>query len=102
MESSSTAKPTVSKTAFWDVDFERIDFQEMDLFVMEKVANYGTWEDFINVIRFYGVNRFKERIVFAAYLKKDVINFICVAFDLQENDFKCYTRRQSQNQPWNY
>ncbi len=95
-------KPTISRTAFWDVDFDQIDFQERDLFVMEKVSNYGTWDDFIKVIRFYGVNRFKERIIFAAYLKKDVLNFICVAFDLPINDFKCYTRRQSQNQPWNF
>lgn len=102
MENSLIIKPTISKTAFWDVDFDQIDFQEKDLFVMEKVANYGTWDDFIKVIRFYGVNRFKERIIFAAYLKKDVLNFICVAFDLPLNDFKCYTRRQSQNQPWNF
>lgn len=102
MENSLMTKPTISRTAFWDVDFDQIDFQEKDLFVMEKVSNYGTWDDFIKVIRFYGVNRFKERIVFAAYLKKDVLNFICVAFDLHINDFKCYTRRQSQNQPWNF
>ncbi|WP_229210893.1 DUF6922 domain-containing protein [Dyadobacter jiangsuensis] len=101
MENSLMAKPTISRTAFWDVDFDQIDFQEKDLYVMEKVANYGTWADFINVVRFYGVHRFKQKIVFAAYLKKDVLNFICVAFDLQITDFKCYTRRQSPNQPWN-
>ncbi|MGG7663726.1 DUF6922 domain-containing protein [Dyadobacter sp. BHUBP1] len=102
MENSLMVKPTISRAAFWDVDFDQIDFQEKDLFVMEKVPNYGTWDDFINVIRFYGVNRFKKRIIFAAYLKKDVLNFICVAFDLHINDFKSYTRRQSQNQPWNF
>lgn len=102
MENSSPSKPAVSRTAFWDVDFEQIDFEEKDLFVMEKVANYGTWADFICIIRFYGKERFKQRIVNAAYLKKDVINFICVVFDLDINDFKCYTRRQSPDQPWNF
>lgn len=102
MESSSGIRPIVSKTAFWDVDFDQIDFQEKDLYVMEKIANYGTWTDFINVVRFYGVDRFKQRIVYAAYLKKDVLNFICVVFDLHITDFKCYTRRQSPSQPWNF
>lgn len=101
MENSPSGKPLLSRTAFWDVDFDQLDFYEKDLFVMEKVANYGTWADFVNVVRFYGVERFKQRIVLAAYLKKDVLNFICVAFDLNTNDFKCYTRRQSPNQPWN-
>lgn len=101
MDNATSEKPVVSRTAFWDVDFDQLDFQEKDLYVMEKVANYGTWADFLNVIRFYGISRFRQRIVYAAYLKKDVLNFICVAFDLQITDFKCYTRRQSQNQPWN-
>lgn len=100
MENSPSNKPLLSRTAFWDVDFDQLDFYEKDLFVMEKVANYGTWADFVNVVRFYGVERFKQRIVLAAYLKKDVLNFICVAFDLHINDFKCYGRRQSPNQPW--
>ncbi|MHA4741078.1 DUF6922 domain-containing protein [Dyadobacter sp. MSC1_007] len=95
-------RPGISTTAFWDVDFTTIDFEKNDLFVMEKIANYGTWDDFVNIVRFYGVDRFKLRIIESAYLKKDVLNFLCVIFDLDQKDFKCYTRRQSPNQHWNY
>ena len=69
---------------------------------MEKVANYGTWDDFIAVVRFYGPERFRQEIVKAAALKKDVLNFLCVIFDLSPQDFTCYTRRQLQNLPWTY
>ena len=69
---------------------------------MEKVANYGTWKDFIALVRFYGIKHFKQEIVKSAYLKKDVLNFLCVVFDLEPKDFTCYTRRQSQNPPWIY
>ncbi|MEZ0540694.1 DUF6922 domain-containing protein [Fibrella arboris] len=95
-------RPPISATAFWDVDFDRIDFEKRPLFVMEKVANYGTWADFIGMVRFYGADRFCCEIVKAAYLKKDVLNFLCVVFDLSPQDFTCYTRRQSQNLPWTY
>ena len=94
--------PDISSTAFWDVDFNKIDFEKRGLFVMEKVANYGTWQDFVNLVKFYGVDRFKREIIHSAYLKKDVLNFLCVIFDLKPEDFVCYTRRQSQNLPWTY
>jgi hypothetical protein len=95
-----TTKPAISKTAFWDVDFYKIDFEHRSLFVMEKVANYGTWADFIETVRFYGKGRFRAEIVRTAALKEDALNFVCVVFDLSPTDFKCYTRRQSQHLPW--
>ena len=95
-------RPSISSTAFWDVDFAKIDFQQRDLFVMEKVANYGTWQDFIALVKFYGVDRFKHEIVKSAYLKKEVLNFICIVFELDPESFTCYKRRQSQNLPWTY
>ncbi|WP_370725610.1 DUF6922 domain-containing protein [Fibrella aquatica] len=94
-------RPLISATAFWDIDFEKIDFEQRSLFVMEKVANYGTWADFIAMVRFYGTDRFRQEIIKAANLKKDVLNFLCVVFDLSPQNFVCYTRRQSQNLPWN-
>ena len=102
MSQIHTDRPDITPTAFWDVDFDTIDFEKCDLFVMEKVVNYGTWQDFINLVKFYGIDRFKSEIVKSAYLKKDVINFLCVIFDLEPTDFVCYTRRQSQNLPWTY
>ena len=102
MSQIRTERPDITPTAFWDVDFDKIDFERRGLFVMEKVANYGTWQDFINLVRFYGIDRFKQEIVKSAYLKKDVINFLCIVFDLEATDFVCYTRRQSQNLPWTY
>ena len=95
-------RPTIPATAFWDVDFEKIDFEKWSLFVIEKVANYGTWADFIATVRLYGTDRFRQEIIGAANLKKDVLNFLCVVFDLSPPDFVSYTRRQSLNLPWTF
>jgi len=92
----------LSKTAFWDVDFNKIDFEKNVVFVLEKVFNYGLWNDYIAVIKHYGKDRIRKEIVHAAYFKKKVLPFLCLIFDLQTSDFKCYTRRQSQKQHWNY
>lgn len=102
MTPSNSSRPSISATAFWDVDFNNIDFDARSTFVIEKVVNYGTWADFINLVKFYGVERFRREIVKAATLRKEVLNFLCVVFDLSPQHFTCYIRRQSQNLPWPY
>ncbi len=94
--------PNLSKTAFWDVDFSKIDFEENASFVLEKVFNYGLWTDQIAVVKYYGEDRIKKEVIKGAYFKKKVLSFLCVIFDLQPSDFKCYTRRQSLPLHWNY
>ncbi len=92
--------PNLSGTAFWDVNFEEIDFEKNALFVMEKVFNYGLWNDQIAIIKYYGKDRIATEIVQGAYFKKKVLSFLCLIFDLHPADFKCYTRRQSHLQHW--
>jgi hypothetical protein len=93
-------KPAISKTAFWDVNFEIIDFETNSLFVMTKVFNHGTFEDMLGVFRFYGLERIKIEIVNAAYLKKKVLAFLCVILHLKETDFENYQKRQARKPIW--
>lgn len=99
---SKSTKPDISSLAFWDVDFEKINFQKNSLFVMEKVLNYGPWDDIINLIKYYGEERIRQEIVNSTYLSKEVLNFVCFYFRLSPDDFTCYKERQSQNPLWIY
>ncbi len=94
--------PNLSKTAFWDVNFEQLDFEKNAAFIIEKVFNYGLWNDQLAVINYYGKDRIKKEIVKCAYFKKKVFRFVCFAFDLEPTDFTCYIRRQSHPSHWNY
>jgi len=95
-------RPGISKIAFWDVDFSKLDFEQRSLFVMEKVMNYGLWADIVEMFRYYGDDRIRREITQAAYLKKTAISFLCVVLHLQESDFKCYTKTQSNLGHWEY
>ncbi|MGA0558628.1 DUF6922 domain-containing protein [Larkinella sp. VNQ87] len=53
-EKSAKNRPNLSSTAFWDIDFQKIDFDEKARFVIEKVLNYGLWDDIKEVFRYYG------------------------------------------------
>jgi hypothetical protein len=96
----TATKPNISKRVFWDVDFDSLDYDKDRLFIIDKVMNYGLWDDFVAVIQYYGKEVVKKEIVKSSYLKKDVLNFLCFYLGLKPTDFECYTRRQSQEQHW--
>ena len=45
--------PQLSKKALWDTNIESIDYSKHARFVVEKVVERGTHEDFINFLNFY-------------------------------------------------
>ncbi len=97
-----STKPNISALPFWDVKYEELDYENDRFFIIEKVLNYGLWNDFIELLRFYGKDTIKQEIVKSAYLKKDVLNFVCTFFDLQPNQFTCYNRRQLSQALWDF
>ena len=95
-------KPNISQKAFWDVRFSDIDFEKNSLHVIEKIFNYGTWSDQVEIMRFYGLPRIKNEIVHAGYIRKPVLSFLCTILQLKKNDFECYKKMQSHPLPWSY
>lgn len=93
---------SLSKKAFWDVSFEKLDFEKSSLFIMQKVFNYGSWDDQVAIMKFYGLDRIKKEIVQASYLRKPVLSFLCTILRLQKTDFGCYIKMQSNPLPWMY
>ena len=91
----------ISKLAFWDVNFEILDFEKDKTFIIDKVINYGGLADFKALIEFYGTTKIKQEIVKAPYFSKEVLSFICFYFNLKKEDFICYNRRQLMPQHWN-
>jgi hypothetical protein len=95
------ASPNLSRTAFWDVDMKSLDYETNARFVIEKVMNYGLWDDMVEVLRYYGHERVKTEVTQAVYLKKKTLSFCCTIFDLTPDQFRCYKRQQSNPLPWN-
>lgn len=101
-EEVARAIPELTKTAFWDVDWDSIDFQRDSLFVMGKVINYGPWTDIRELLRFYGLERVRREVVQASYLKHTALSFLCLILDLHESDFVAYQQRQTHQPIWNH
>ncbi len=90
MHKKSMLTPSISKKAFWDISFDKLDYEKSSLFVMQKVFNYGSWEDQLGVIRFYRLERIKKEITKASYLRQPVLSFLCTILKLEKTDFSYY------------
>ena len=95
-------QPKLSKRVFWDIDFNSLDYEKDRFYIIERVMNYGLWDDFLEVAKFYGRETLRTEIVKSAYLKEDVLNFLCLYLKLKPSEFKCYKQRRSTETHWNY
>jgi len=66
------------KESILDVKFEDVDFEKHSLFVMEKIFNFGSWNDQLEIMRYYGLPRIEAEIIKANYLRKPVLSFLSV------------------------
>jgi hypothetical protein len=99
---ATTGKPILSKQAFWDVDMDKIDYQKNGAHVVEKVIERGKAEDFDNLLKFYGFEKVKELALQANWLSDIGMNFCCVLFKVKPTDFKCYEKKQLNQQHWSF
>ena len=100
MQNSNHHKPNLSRQAFWDVDMASIDYEKNARYLLEKVVERGTFQDFLELRKFYGDDRFKKEIVNATWLGEKEIYFCCAIFGLKPLDFKCYIKRLSNPELW--
>jgi hypothetical protein len=80
---------TLSKRAFWDVDFESLDFQQHKAFIIEKAYDRGSWKDMKWCVNEYGEEEVKNALKNARSLRHEVVRLTSVLFDIPEIEFRC-------------
>ena len=88
-------KPVFQKRIFWDVDFEKIDYNAKANFVIERVFERGDVEDIRQCRRYYGDKKVTDALLKAKYLPLHTIHFASAIIDRPLEDFRCYILRQS-------
>ncbi len=87
-------KPVLAKRIFWDVNFERIDYDAKASWVIERVFSRGDVEDIRQYRRYYGDEKVTAVLLNAKYLLLHTIHFASAVIDKPINEFRCYTLRQ--------
>jgi hypothetical protein len=88
------AKPILARRIFWDVDFDKIDYDAKASFVIERVFDRGDVEDIRQCRRYYGDEKVVDALLKAKFLRKGTHHFISAIFDRPLEAFRCYTTRQ--------
>ena len=68
------AKPIFNKRIFWDVNFEKIDYDAKGNFVIERVFERGDVEDIRQCRRYYGDEKIASALLNAKYLPLHTIH----------------------------
>lgn len=94
-------KPALPGVLFWDMDYEKIDWQRAYLSIIERVLDKGDTAEWEEMIRFYG----EEKVLYAlkheiSYLTDMTVDAVCARFQLSKPMLKCYTKKQLNPQHW--
>ena len=95
-------KPVFHRRIFWDVDFDKLDYDAKANFVIERVFERGDVDDIRNCRRYYGDEKVSEVLLSAKWLSLQTIYLAAAVIDKNINEFRCYIQAQSQKEHWIY
>lgn len=83
----------ISRRAFWDVDFEKLleNAQGNANYIIRRTFEYGTFQDILNVINYFGKQNVIHVLTNAHFLPEKTVHFASAIFKIEKTSFKCYT-----------
>ena len=91
---SEKPKPIFHHRIFWDVDFEKIDYDSKASFVIERVFERGDVDDIRNCRRYYGDEKVADVLRNATFLPETRMYLASAVIQKPITDFRCYKLRQ--------
>jgi uncharacterized protein DUF6922 len=88
-------KPVLNKRIFWDINFDGLDYDKKEDFVIERVFNRGDVKDIRECRRYYGDQKITKSLLSTSYISKYRIHLASAILNKPLSAFKCYTQRQS-------
>jgi hypothetical protein len=87
--------PVFDKRIFWDVNFDTLDYDGKDGFIIEKVYERGDVPDIRNCRRYYGDDLIREILLNGKFLSKVTMYLASAVIGRPIEYFRCYKLRQS-------
>jgi len=89
-----------SSYLFWDVSRKELDIDKHSIYIVDRVLEYGSWNDWLLIRKYYGLEKIKEIALNLRGMYPDTLSFISLMTHTPENQFRCYELLQSENRPW--
>ncbi len=91
----------IRKELFWDVDYQFIDPDTHRLYIIERVLNLGSLEEFRFILQHYGKSSIREVLKEAGNLDPKSLAFALMYFGLRKSEMKCCTKKRLNQVHWN-
>ena len=83
-----------SAPCFWDTDQQSFDLERYPAFIVSRVFEVGTLNDWRLLVAYYGLDRIVEVCKSLRHLDKISMSFITAISDTAPTDYRCYTSTQ--------
>jgi hypothetical protein len=93
--SCQTIVKQFSPNLFWDIDIAELDMEKHIAYIVSRVLDYGRWEDWLLIRKYYGLEKIKETAMNLRFMFPDSLSFIATITHTHENQFRCYKQIQS-------
>ena len=86
---------------FWDVDADSIDYSKNARFVIQRVIQKGSIEDWMKIKEFYGIDRIRKEVLLIRDLDSKTLHFFSAYFNINKEDFRCFSIQRSNSKHFN-
>jgi hypothetical protein len=101
MDEKDSIASLLKQRYFWDVDTGAGKNVSKRL-IIERIFSFGTLAEIALLIRSYGKEEVEKILINLNYIDPKTLNFASKYFGRSKQAFKCYIRKQSIPQHWNY
>lgn len=91
----------IRPSLFRDIDPEILSEENNPTLIIERVTNLGTLSEWLQIVRFYGIESVKQELLQAGDLYPKTISFIETYLNIPKTRLKCYTKKQLNQPHWN-
>ncbi|MDR1610203.1 MAG: hypothetical protein LBS08_01680 [Candidatus Symbiothrix sp.] len=95
-------KPVFDRRLFWDIDFDKLDYDRYANFIIERVFDRGDVEDIRQCRRYYGDKKISVALTNAKWLLKETVYLAMAILKNELTDYRCYKLAQLNPQHWSY
>ena len=90
----------LNKHLFWDTDVKSIDVIRHKQSIIERVVERGSWQEFHELIRFYGKAAVVDGVKKARCLDRKTMHFLSGYLSISLEELRCYTQQPSSPIPY--
>ncbi len=84
----------INRKIFWDIDISELNVELHAQFIIKRVIQRGSLEDWIEIKKLYGLNFIKDEILKIRDLDTKTLSFFSKYFEIDKKKFRCYNTKQ--------